>query len=179
LVGGLASRLIWCKLESAMRLAANSIPRDAAESGPDLSDFARDIAAFYAYWDGKRGNRGMPARSDIDPLEMVSFLPGIVLIDVVADARRFVYRLVGTREVAMRGRDPTGKSVAEGFYGASAIASMASYQDVVDRRAPRLERREFTTPEGRYGREQVILLPLSADGMRVTMIIAYTHHMLS
>lgn len=162
-----------------MGLAANSMPRDAAESGPELSGFAPDIAAFYAYWDGKRGDRGMPARADIDPLEMVPFLPGIVLIDVVADARRFVYRLVGTREVALRGRDPTGKSVAEGFYGASAETSMASYQDVVDRRALRLERREFTTPEGRYGREQVILLPLSDDGTRVTKIIAYTHHMLS
>ena len=56
---------------------------------------------------------------------------------------------------------------------------MASYQDVVDRNALRPERREFTTPEGRYGREQVILLPLSDDGARVTMIIAYAHHMLS
>jgi hypothetical protein len=162
-----------------MRLAANSMPRDAAEFGLGLSDFAPDIAAFYAYWNGKRRDHVMPARADIDPLEMVPFLPGIVLIDVVPDARRFIYRLVGTREVAMRGRDPTGKSVAEGFYGASAEASMASYQDVVDRRAPRLERREFTTPDGRYGREQVILLPLSDDGTRVTMIVVYTHHMLS
>lgn len=160
-----------------MGLAANPSPREDSELGTDLSDFAPDIAAFYAYWDGKRRGRDMPARADIDPLEIVPLLPGIVLIDVVADARRFVYRLVGTREVAMRGRDPTGKSVAEGFYGASAAASMASYQDMVDRRALRLERREFTTPEGRYGREQVILLPLSDDGTRVTMIIAYTHHM--
>ena len=146
---------------------------------PDLCAFAPDIAAFYTYWEGKRRGRDMPARADIDPLEIVPLLPGIVLIDVVADARRFVYRLVGTREVAMRGRDPTGRSVSEGFYGASAEISMASYQDVVGRRAARLERREFTTPEGRYGREQVILLPLSDDGERVNMIIAYTHHMLS
>ena len=162
-----------------MGFASNSMPRDGGESGPDLSGFASDIAAFYAYWDGKRRGRNMPARADIDALEIVPYLPGIMLIDVVEDPRRFVYRLVGTREVAMRGRDPTGKSVAEGFYGASAEASMASYQDVVDRRAPRLERREFTTPDGRYGREQVILLPLSDDGTRVTMIVVYTHHMLS
>jgi hypothetical protein len=100
----------------SMGLAARPTLRKADEFGPDLSDFAPDIAAFYAYWDGKRRGRNMPARANIDPLEMVPFLPGIVLIDVVADARRFVYRLVGTREVAMRGRDPTGKSVAEGFY---------------------------------------------------------------
>jgi hypothetical protein len=162
-----------------MALGAGPPSRKAGEPGPDLSGFAPDIAAFYTYWDGKRRGRGMPARADIDPIEIVPFLPGIILIDVVADARRFVYRLVGTREAAMRGRDPTGRSVAEGFYGASAAASMASYQDVVDRRAPRLERREFTTPDGRYGREQVILLPLSDDGARVTMIAVYTHHMLS
>ena len=63
MVAGLASHLIRCKLGSAMGLAANSMPRDAAESGPDLSDFASDIAAFYAYWNGKRGARGMPARA--------------------------------------------------------------------------------------------------------------------
>ena len=162
-----------------MGFAASPSPRHTGEPGPDFSGFAPGIAAFHAYWSDKRHGREMPARADIDPLEIVPLLPGIMLIDEVADARRFVYRLVGTREVAMRGRDPTGKSVAEGFYGASAAASMASYQDVVDRRAPRLERREFVTPEGRYGREQVILLPLSDDGVRVNMIIAYTHHMVS
>jgi hypothetical protein len=161
-----------------MRLAAGSPPRNA-ELGSDLSGFAPDIRAFHAYWDSKRRGRRMPSRADIDPAEIVPLLPGIVLIDVVDDARCFLYRLVGTREAAMRGRDPTGKSVSEGFYGASAEASMASYQDVVARRALRLERREFTTPDGRYGREQVILLPLSDDDARVNMIFAYTHHMLS
>ena len=157
--------------------AADSPVRDPG-SGLDLSMFERDIVAFYNYWHSKRRGRHMPSRADIDPAEIVPFLPGIVLIDVIADARRFVYRLVGTREVAMRGRDPTGRSVGEGFYGASAEASMASYQDVVTRCALRLERRQFTTPDGRYGREQVILLPLSADDAHVNMIIAYTHHIL-
>jgi len=162
-----------------MVLAANPLPRDVAGVGLDLSLFAPDVRAFHRYWDSKRRGRAMPSRADIDPAEIVAFLPGIMLIDVIADARRFVYRLVGTREAAMRGRDPTGKSVSEGFYGASAEASMASYQDVVARRALRLERRQFTTPDGRYGREQVILLPLSDDDAEVNMILVYTHHMLN
>lgn len=161
-----------------MRLAASPSSRKAAESWSELAGFEFDILVFHRYWDGKRRGRSMPSRADIDPAEMVPFLPGITLIDVVPDARRFVYRLVGTREVAMRGRDPTGRAVSEGFYGASADASIASYQDVVTRRALRLERREFTTPDGRYGREQVILLPLSGDGEHVNIIMAYTHHIL-
>jgi hypothetical protein len=158
--------------------ASEPQPRKPAEVAPDLSAFASDIVAFYRYWAGKRRGRTMPARADIDPAEIVPLLPGIMLVDVVADERRFVYRLVGTREAAMRGRDPTGRSVAEGFYGASAEASVASYQDVVTRRSVRLERREFVTPDGRLGREQVILLPLSDDEHRVNMIIVYTHHIL-
>lgn len=46
-------------------------PPKAGEPGPDLSGFAPDIAAFYDYWDGKRRGRDMPARADIDPLEIV------------------------------------------------------------------------------------------------------------
>ena len=157
---------------------ADSQSRGPSEAGLDLSAFAPDLAVFHRYWDSKRRGRRMPSRADIDPAEIVPFLPGVMLVDVVADQRRFVYRLVGTREVAMRGREPTGKPVGEGFYGATAEASIASYQDVVARCAPRLERREFTTPDGRFGREQVILLPLSGDGRRVNMILVYTHHLL-
>lgn len=166
---------VW---KGLMMRAADPPSGGRVEVGPDLSAFAPDIVAFHRYWESKRRGRNMPARADIDPAEIVPLLPGIMLLDVVADARRFVYRLVGTREVAMRGRDPTGKSVGEGFYGASAETSIASYQDVVARKALRLERREFTTPDGRYGREQVILLPLSGDDRTVNMVLVYTHHIL-
>jgi hypothetical protein len=118
----------------------------------------------------------MPAREDFDPAEMVRFLPGITLIDVVADTRRFVYRLLGTREVAMRNADPTGKGVAEGFYATSMEAALASYEDVVTRRAPRFEQRRFLTPDNRIGHEQTVILPLSDDDDMINKIIAYTHH---
>ncbi len=100
------------------------------------------------------------------------------MIDVVVDPRRFVYRLVGTREVAMRDNDPTGKGVAEGFFAISPDVALAAYQDVVDRRAPRFERRRFVTPDDRIGNEESVLLPLSDDGLYINKIIAYTHHFL-
>jgi hypothetical protein len=120
----------------------------------------------------------MPSRADIDPTDIVRFLPGVTLLDVVPDERRYVYRLVGTREVAMRGRDPTGKSVMDAFYGDSPETSLASYDAVVNGRKPIFENRAFVTPEGRYGDEEVVLLPLSDDGVTVTKVLAYTHHRL-
>jgi hypothetical protein len=141
--------------------------------------FCDDVLAFYAMWRRKRGARNIPSRADFDPMEMKGFLAGITLIDVVEDSRRFVYRLVGTREVAMRDNDPTGKGVAEGYFAASADAALAAYQDVVDRLAPRFERRRFKTPDDRIGNEESVLLPLSDDGVHINKIIAYTHHFLA
>ena len=121
----------------------------------------------------------MPSRADIDPFELKRFLPGLILIDVVDDARRYVYRLVGTREVAMRGRDPTGKSMIEGFFAANLDAALAIPDRVVATRAPLHIHRAFTAPDGRLGDEDLIMLPLSEDGERVTMIMGYTHHRLA
>lgn len=154
--------------------AATAIAADALQAG----NYCDDIIAFHKFWTTKCGNRAMPARHDFDPLDMVPFLPGIALIDVVEDARCFVYRLLGTREVAMRGRDSTGKGVAEGFFASSAETALASYRDVIARRAPRFEQRRFITPDGRIGHEQTVILPLSNDGQAINMMIAYTHHYL-
>ena len=62
----------------------------------------------------------MPARGDLDPVDLKALLPLLILIDVVPDERRYVYRLVGTREVEMRGGDPTGKAVKDAYYAESA-----------------------------------------------------------
>src|SRR5215510_5770444 len=43
-----------------------------------------DTIAMYEYWREKRGARSMPARSDIDPIDMPPrLLPFINLVDVV------------------------------------------------------------------------------------------------
>ena len=154
--------------------AGTNIAETSAAAG-----FHADIVAFHIFWQSKCHGREMPSRNDFDPTEMIAFLPGIALIDVVDDPRRFVYRLLGTREVAMRGNDATGKGVADGYFASSAEAAFASYDDVVGRRAPRFEQRRFMTPDNRIGHEQTVILPLSDDGQAVNKTIAYTHHYLA
>jgi hypothetical protein len=38
----------------------------------------------YRYWKNKAGARRMPARRDINPVDLVPFLPSIMLVDVYA-----------------------------------------------------------------------------------------------
>ena len=135
-----------------------------------------DIIAMYEYWLGKCEGRMMPARSHIDPVDMPRrVLPGINLVDVVSDERRYVYRLVGTGDVEVRGQDPTGKSVLEGFFAPSAEDALACYDRVVSTRAPFLDPEPFVAPDGRYMTEETIFLPLSDDGINVNKILVFSH----
>jgi hypothetical protein len=135
----------------------------------------KSVQAMYDYWLAKRGSRTIPARADLDPAEIKKLLPMMVLVDVTADARRFVYRLVGTQEVAERGNDPTGKSVAEAFFGGSLEETLSCYEYVVRKRAPFCYRDPYAAPDGYIQNDDIIYLPLSDDGAGVNMILVFTH----
>jgi hypothetical protein len=117
----------------------------------------------------------MPARSNIDPVDLKPILPVMILIDVVPDPRRYVYRLVGTHEVEMRGSDPTGKPVEEAYYAESAEDTTYYLDRVVRTRQPVLYRGTYQPLSTRTQREDVIFLPLSNDGEAVTMIMVLGH----
>ena len=135
-----------------------------------------DTITLYNYWLAKCGNRTMPARADIDPVEMPrQLLPGICIVDVVADERRYVYRLVGTGDAEVRGNDPTGKSVMEGFFGPSAEDALSCYDKVVRTRAPLLDPTPFTAPSGKWINEETLFLPLSDDGENVNKILVFSY----
>jgi hypothetical protein len=132
--------------------------------------------ALYEYWLAMCGDRRMPMRSDIDPTNMPRHvLPGISIVEVVQDARRYVYRLIGTGDVDVRGNDPTGKSVLEGFFAPSAEDALACYDRVVATRAPLLDPMPFTAPGGKFVTEETLFLPLSEDGNNVSKILVYSY----
>ena len=134
-----------------------------------------DTITLYNYWLAKCGNRTMPARANIDPVEMPrQLLRGICIVDVVADERRYVYRLVGTGDVEVRGNDPTGKSVLEGFFGSSAEDALGCYDKVVETRAPLLDPTPFTAPNGKWITDETLFLPLSDDGETVNKILVFS-----
>src|SRR3546814_9628318 len=61
----------------------------------------------YEYWKQKRGDRPMPAESDLDPAEIRKILPHVILLDVRQEPLDFHYRLIGTKmDQHMLGRYP-------------------------------------------------------------------------
>ena len=112
------------------------------------------------------------------PDNIIIHLPdhdALMLIDVVPDERRYVYRLVGTREVEMRGSDPTGKAIKDAYYAESAEESTWYLDHVVHSREPVLYRGTYQPLSTRTQREDVLFLPLSQDGQTVNMVMILGH----
>lgn len=101
--------------------------------------------------------------------------PLLCLVDLVTDERRHVYRLVGTRDVEMRGHNPTGKPVGKAYYGESATQTTDYFDRVVATRRPLLYRGTFRPWATRLETDEVIYLPLSRDGREIDMIMLYSH----
>lgn len=132
-----------------------------------------DMLWMLSYWEAKCRGRRMPSRADIDPVDLKPHLPHITLVDVVADDRRYVYRLIGTREVELRGYDPTGRSVLDAYFAASVEAALANYDAARDTRAPHYVADPYQVVD-RYIGEEDLFLPLSNDGETVNMIMVFS-----
>ena len=135
-------------------------------------------AAFYRYWDGKRRGRHMPSRADIDPLEMKSWLAGTALIDVKRDPAaperyELRYRLIGTQPTKLRGRDVTGMLVTIGFFGANLDAALENYRLVIEEKTLVYDWDRTPSADGFAREGETLLLPLSADGETVDMVLVY------
>lgn len=122
------------------------------------------------YWTGKRGDREMPARQDIDPADFKSLLPSVLLVDISYSPLRFRYRVFGTALVELYRREMTGKFVdAITSTGLRAVAS-AAYEEIVSSRAPVFNSLEFVVDDRRLRYDRV-LMPLSNDGKTVSMVL--------
>jgi hypothetical protein len=146
----------------------------------DPQHLAQPTLAFLkTYWDGKRGDRAMPRRADIDPLEMKEHLGWIILADVMPDLADFRYRVVGTRVTQYFGRDITGKLLSEMYepFGQPALKmALAVYRKVARERIVLRTFGKAGWLEDDFIDFDQLFLPLSEDGVNATMIMsAFTY----
>lgn len=136
----------------------------AARMSPSPIDHPT-LASLLRYWQEKRGERAMPTRRDIDPLEMGSaLLPHLVLCDLFERGTRVRFRLVGTVVVKRIGTDPTGKYLDQAIAGPYRDLLAGLHRLVYCERAPVYSESVFTWNGARRIELQHLLLPLAQDG---------------
>lgn len=139
-----------------------------------LSSCDGRISDFFLLWKSKCGNGVLPARRDVNPKEMVPFLPNIMLVDVVWPGPRFRYGLVGTGEVTHRGVDPTGKWLEEAYSGVDGGYCDGNYRYVATSGKHLYDVSPEPTALGNLADVQALFLPLANDGKTVTTIMVYS-----
>lgn len=129
------------------------------------------VLRMHDYWLGKRLGREMPARADIDPLELGDTLGHLCLVDVTAESPpRFRYRIDGSRLAEFTGFDLTGKYADQLPDPLYRDYVLGLYGLVHARRAPVFGAR-LEEWNGRKLDVESVTLPLSSDGARVDGIL--------
>jgi hypothetical protein len=107
------------------------------------SRMLRNIAAIqvlHDWWLAKRGNRTMPSRAELDPTELKSILPHLLLIDVRprADGQGHVFtcRLAGTEIDNRFGVNLTGLTLEQAPFGEARALIQQQYETAIREARP-------------------------------------------
>ena len=128
------------------------------------------LRQIFAYWRAKAARRGaLPARADIDPVDLASILPAVSLIEVRRDEAnrpgRLRYRVVGSLHVEIMGHDATGELIDLGAADDGAPAA------AVATGRPVHAQRTFSPANGVALTFETLICPLAADGVTVDMLL--------
>lgn len=124
------------------------------------------------YWEDKRGARAMPARADIDPMEIPWMLGDLSLLEVhrLDGGLRYRFRLMGTHVVERLGYNVTGKWLEDLPAPDYRRRLVGIFRTVVERAVPIVERPHMLI-DNYVHHYEVLRLPLSEDGRQVDMLM--------
>jgi hypothetical protein len=150
--------------------AADASPIDDEIWNPRSEDCQSEIVRqILEYWQFKCRGRKMPARADLDPLEMRGALNQMVMIEIHRDPLRFRTRLVGSEQVKNRGFDFTANWLDELPDGYRSVVLPRA--EAVAMRGESVRSRIRRKLDDRLFDYETVWLPLGADGETATMIM--------
>jgi hypothetical protein len=132
------------------------------------------VVELEAYWNSLPRSNGLPSRRDIDPVEIGGeLLPWIFLLDVLREDGQldYLYRLSGTSNVELVGRDSTGRRASEIFGSEERAFLIDTFDVTVAEKVPTYWYAEV--PQEQYDSVKVYrgLFPLADDGVTVDKLI--------
>ncbi len=131
------------------------------------------LRRLFRYWSGKRAGRDLPARQDIDPVEIgPAILPHIMLTDVL-EGGRLRYRLAGTAVEAVTGQSLSGHYLDELLRPPYRDYILALYAEVIERRCA-LYTESLYPLHGRQPERLTkrLMMPLVSEDDAVVMVLS-------
>lgn len=145
------------------------------------ADFRRDrlptiLGQLLNYWETIRGDRPIPRRKDLDPVDIPRLLPHIILVEVLRNEldrtfQDFRFRLIGTHvEERMRERY-TGLKLSEIDGKGPGSEVWETYCAVKKEKKPKAVSLNYVGPMENVKESREIFLPFSSGGSQVDFIL--------
>ncbi|CAN0205482.1 MAG: PAS domain-containing protein [Thalassobaculaceae bacterium] len=162
-MSGLISTSVGRFRQDRLRIA------DPAQTAEIVGSHPKAVRLLDA-WNAWRGERPLPDRADVDPIDIPDLLPNLILLDVEDDDFRF--RLVGEQIASRYGGRLKGRLISEVMSGPGLDETLYEHRRCAeDRRAVIISQaRELATADDRRAYMRLIL-PLGNDGPRASHII--------
>lgn len=154
--------------------SSDQITQESGTAAP-LANLAQSLRSetnrrAFDYWMKLRGDRSMPARSDIDPLDIRDILPHVLLLDVAHDPLDFRYRLIGTKVVSHLNNNHSGKWMSEIPHQKPPSVIWSSCAAVVTEKLPMTTEIPYMGRNKDFAVGEDIVMPLSNDDDLVNML---------
>lgn len=147
------------------------------ESSADVQECTDRLRRGYEYWLAKAAGRVMPSRADIDPAEIKTLLPYVVLIHVQRDPLDFIEKIAGDQVLAHSHRNSMGVPWRE-FPGRGPDSALWSHMArVLEERMPIVEAVPYVGPQRDFLEVQILSCPLSEDAVTVNKILTIVDYL--
>ncbi len=132
------------------------------------------LQRLYEYWREKMRDGRLPARGDVDPLEIPELLGSVSLIDVVREREKYRYRfrLFGTQLTEKAQRDYTGEWLDEVLAADRIEELFPSFEEMIRTREPIFRRRALSVAGRQHIGYERLDCPLAEDGETVDTFIS-------
>ncbi|MDZ7713943.1 MAG: PAS domain-containing protein [Rhodovibrio sp.] len=128
----------------------------------------KEIGLAYEYWQSKAKDSRLPARADIDPMEMRGWIQAVLLAEAVFDADGtpvdFLFRVAGSRVCERYGHELTRRHLSDVRLDHQNANILANYAAAIETRRPIFSIARFQDETGLLRSFEMLLLPLCTDG---------------
>ncbi|MBL4667628.1 MAG: PAS domain-containing protein [Sneathiella sp.] len=130
----------------------------------------------YSYWQSKRIDQNLPSWSDINPAEIKSLLPNIVVLHVDHDPLNFIEKITGDVILSRSVKNTMGISWRdyEGRGPGSKIWQVM--EEVVDSKQPSFHHIPYVGLHKEFMEIETVACPISDDGKTVCRIMCFVEY---
>jgi hypothetical protein len=142
-----------------------------------LARVSNETRRVFDLWLQTDRSEGLPTLADFHLQTIKDLSPSVLIVEVLEQAHDYRYRYCGSREMEVRGADPTGRTVRECHEGEILDFVLENYDRVVMAGDGLLDLSVDISGNRRFIATEVLFLPFSDVGVAVTDILVYSHYL--